>query len=179
MNHPGNRARPAVRRVLAWWPAVVPLLASPAVYLATAAGADRLVAKATHETLALVLLPIALAVCAVRLAIRRDRLHLVLAVAVAALLCREIHFAGAKQGFYFAAGAIAVWCVFWRRPLLKGLLGRPKGRWLLLTGWAYLFALLIQRRALRFLPAEADLHVQMEELAESIAHAFVIVLALL
>ena len=168
-----------VRRVLPWWPAVIPLLAIPAVYLATAAGADWLVAKRTHEGLALALLPIALAACAIRLAIRRDRLHLVLTVGVAALLCREIHFPGAKPGFYAAAGGIAVWSVFWRQSLLKGLLGRAKGRWFVLAGWAYLVALLIQRRALRFLPAEGDLHVQMEEVAESIAHAFVIVLSIL
>jgi len=167
------------RRLAAWWPAVIPLLAIPTVYLATAVGADWLVAKRTHEVLALALLPVALAACAVRLAIRRDRLHLVLAVAVAALLCREIHFPGAKPGFYAAAAGIAVWSVFWRQSLLKGLLGRAKGRWFVLTGWAYLFALLIQRRALRFLPAEGDLHVQMEEVAESIAHAFVIVLGIL
>ena len=168
-----------VRRVLPWWPAIIPPLAIPAVYLATAVGADWAVAKRTHEAAAMVLLPLALAACALRLAIRRDRLHLVLTVAVAALLCREIHFHGAKPGFYVAAAGIAVWAAFWRKSLLESLLCRAKGRWVVLAGWAYLVALLIQRRALRFLPAEGDLHVQMEEVAESIAHAFVIVLGIL
>ena len=181
MNQAQSKPEPpsGARRVLPWWPAVIPLLAIPTVYLATAVGADWLVAKRTHEVLALALLPVALAACALRLAIRRDRLHLVLTVAVAALLCREIHFPGAKPGFYAAAGGIAVWAALWRKSLLQSLLGRAKGRWFVLAGWAYLFALLIQRRALRFLPAEGDLHVQMEEVAESIAHAFVIVFGIL
>ena len=78
MNQPGDRPRRSIRRVLPWLPAIIPPLAIPAVYLAAAAGADRLVAKPTHAMLALVLLPMALAVCLLRLAIRRDRLHLVL-----------------------------------------------------------------------------------------------------
>ena len=175
----GPRLPAGLRRVLPWWPAAIPLLAIPAAYLATAAGADCLVAKRTHEALALALLPVALAACAVRLATRRDRLHLILTVGVAALLCREIHFRGAKPGFYVAAAGIAVWAALWRKPLLQSLMGKAKGRWVVLAGWAYLVALLIQRRALRFLPGEADLHVQMEEVAESIAHAFVIVLSIL
>jgi hypothetical protein len=139
------------------WPVLVPMLAVPAAYLLDATGLGHLSGRGVQETAALVLM---------------------LALSIV-FLCREIHFTGTQQGIYVALALIAVWCLVWRRSLLGSL--RRNGRrtrWVVMMMWAYAVAMLIQRRALRVLPHEDDLHVQMEEVAENIAHLFLIVLGL-
>jgi len=161
------------------WPVLVPMLAVPAAYLLDATGLGHLSGRGVQETAALVLMPVAVLVYGLRYALGRDRLHLVLLALSIAFLCREIHFTGTHQGIYVALALIAVWCLVWRRSLLGGL--RRNGRrtrWVVMMMWAYAVAMLIQRRALRVLPHEDDLHVQMEEVAENIAHLFLIVLGL-
>ena len=173
-------------RLLAWasppwrlWPALVPLLTAPAVYLLEATGLGRLSGRGVQEAAALVLMSAAVFVYGLRYALGRDRLHLVLLALSIAFLCREIHFTGTHHGVYVALALIAVWCLLWRRSLLDGL-GRNerRARWVVLMMWAYALAMLIQKRAFRFLPHEGDLHVQMEEVAENIAHLFLIILGL-
>ena len=165
--------------LLNWWPLAVPLLGILAVYLADAMQWNHLIAKQPHETAALVLLSVALLVSTLRLIISRDRLHLVMTVAIAAMLCREIHFAGTHRGIYIAAALVALWCILWHRSLLKLVRNQPKGRWIVIAAWAYIAALLIQRRACKFLPDEQRLHVRLEEVLENIAHLFMIILALI
>ena len=169
---------PAWRRALGWWPLALPPLGIVAAYLARAAGWELLIEKGPHEVAALILLPIALAICAARWLIRRDRLHLMLTVLAAVLLCREIHFAGTHRGIYVAAGLIAAWAVLWRDALKKALWRTPKGRWLAVAMWAYVVAFLIQRRALKFLPDEDVLHVRLEEVSENVAHLLLLVASL-
>jgi hypothetical protein len=141
-----------------------------AVYAARAVGWEFLIDKPPHEVAALVILPAALLVCGARWLIRRDRLHLVLTASSAALVCREIHFAGTHRGIYAAAGLIALWCVLWRRSLKKFVWRTAKGRWLTVAIWSYFVAVLVQRRAMKFLPDEEILHVRMEEVCENVAH---------
>jgi len=150
-----------------------------AAYAARAAGWESLIAKAPHEVAALIILPVALAVCAARWAIRRDRLHLMLTALTAALLCREIHFAGTHRGIYVAGGLIALWAFLWRDTLKKTLHGTAKGRWLAVAIWSYVVAFLIQRRALKFLPDEDLLHVRLEEVSENVAHLLLLVASLI
>ncbi len=170
---------PAAKRLLRWWAALLPPLSVGAVYLADAAGGDRLIAKRPNEVVALVLLALAVLACLLRLTVWRDRFHLVLAAFTASLLCREIHFAGTHKGIYVAAVAIAVWAWVWRKHLLPVVKGTAKGRWLVIAAWAYVFAILIQRRAFRFLPLESQLHIQMEEVAENVAHTLLLIACLL
>ena len=170
---------PVWRRLLPWWPMLLPPLVIPAVYAARAAGWEVLVGKGLHERLALVIVAAAVVVFAVRWWKRRDPLHLVFAVVSIVFLCREIHFKGTHQGVYVGLGLIAVWCVVWRRRLIEELQGRPrKQRWLAMVVWSYALALLVQRRAFKFLPDEADLHIQMEETLENLSHAFLVVFGL-
>jgi len=161
------------------WPALAPLLVIPATYLLDATGLSRLSGRGVQETAALVLMPAAVLVYSLRYALGRDRLHLVLLALSIAFLGREIHFTGTHRGVYVAMALIGVWCFVWRRSLLDGLRRNSRRtRWVVLMMWAYAVAMLIQRRAFRVLPREADLHIQMEEMAENIAHLFLIVLGL-
>jgi len=173
------RGAAAIRRWITWTPLLLPLLGVGAVYLAHAVGADHLIAKRPNEYAALGLLALAVLVCLLRLAVRRDRFGLVMTAFTASLLCREIHFAGTHKGIYVAAVAIGVWVAVWRKSLLPVVKGTAKGRWLVIAAWAYLFAVLIQRRAFRFLPLERRLHVQMEEVCENIAHTLLLLACLL
>ncbi len=163
----------------AWWPALLPLLVPVAVCVADAVGWGEAVGRGWQDTLAPYIVAVAVAVYGVRWAMRRERLHLVLGALSVAFLCREIHFEGTHRGIYLAVALIAVWCLAWRTSLVWGLRAHPRrARWLVLAGWAYLMAILVQRRALRFLPSEVDLHIQMEEVGENVAHVFLIVLGL-
>jgi len=175
---PARAAASGAARLWRWWPVLVPPLAVPAVYAAHALGWDHLIAKAPQEIAALVLMPVAAIVFAVRWAAGRRPLHLVLAALSIAFLCREIHFPGTEKGVYVAVGLIGVWAFLWRRRLLGSLLGRPAGRWLIVVMWSYFLALLVQRRAFRFLPDEQALHVQFEELLENVSHLLLVVLGL-
>ncbi len=166
------------KRMWVWFPALAPPLTIAAVYATMAAGRGDLVAKRPQEVLGLILPAVAVLIAGLRWVIRRERFHLVLTVAAASLLCREIHFRGSHHGIYAAMAGIGLWCYLWRRSLLPAVHRTRKGRWLALAAWAYFVALLIQRRALKFLPDESKLHIQMEELAENIAHLFVIILSL-
>lgn len=161
--------------VLLWWPVLLPPIGITAVCGVYAIW-EVSIAKADNELAAMILMPIAVGVFAFRWLLRRDRLHLVLTVFAAALLCREIHFTGTHKGIYVAMALVGVWCYLWRRPLLRQLLHTRKGRWLTMAAWAYFVALLVQRRALRgVLPFEQILHSQIEETLENIAHALLIV----
>jgi hypothetical protein len=184
---PGTRtealdAAPMWRRAgawYAWWPALLPPLVLVAVYVAEAVGWGEAVGKGWQETLAPYIMIVAVAVYGVRWAMRCERFHLVLGALSVAFLCREIHFQGTHRGVYLALALIAAWCLAWRTSLVGGLRAHPRrARWLVLAGWAYLMAFIVQRRALRFLPSESDLHVQMEEVGENVAHVFLIVLGL-
>jgi len=163
----------------AWWPMLLAPLGIAAVYAARAVGWEILIEKAPHEIAALIILSAALLVCGVRWLIRRDRLHLVLTASSAALLCREIHFAGTHRGIYVAAGLIALWCVLWWRSLKKLVWRTAKGRWLTAAVWSYFVAVLVQRRAMKLLPDEEILHVRMEEVCENVAHLVFLIAALI
>jgi hypothetical protein len=84
-------------------------------------------------------------------------------------------------GVWVAVSAIGVWAYVRREVLLRGLRGRVRGRWLVATGWSYLLALLVQQRALKFLPHERDgaFRVGLEEVLENLAHLMLAIAALL
>ncbi len=168
-----------VRAIAAWWPLVLPPVVMAAVWGAHAAGARAVLAKTVHETIALMLLSAAVGAALKGLLVRRDRASLLLALLCIAFLCREIHFRGTDTGFYVAVALIAAWAALWRKDLLAALIGQARGRWLVITAWAYFLSLLVQRRALRFLPGEDQVHVQLEEISENLGHLLLAILALL
>lgn len=175
---PGRRTSSRWREVAAWWPVVLSPLAVAGAYALRAAGLEAAIAKEPHEVAAPVILSAAVLVCAVRWLVRRDRLHLVLTVLAAALLCREIHFPGTHRGIYVAGAIIALWCVLWRKSLIKQVWRTAKGRWLTVAVWSYFVSLLIQRRALKFLPDETMMHIRLEEVTENVAHLLFLIAAL-
>ncbi len=168
-----------IRAIAAWWPLVLPPVVIAAVWLAHAAGARAALAKPVHEVIALMLLSAAVGAALKGLLVRRDRVSVLLVVLCVAFLCREIHFAGTDTGFYVAVALIAAWAALWRKDLLAALIGQARGRWLVITAWAYFLSLLVQRRALRLLPGEEQVHVQLEEVSENLAHLLLTILALL
>ncbi len=161
-----------------WWPALLPLLVMGGVYAARAAGRGELIDKPTHEIIALCLLSGALAVAIKGVFATRERFAMVLAALCLVFLLREIHFEGAKEVLYIGVAAIGVWSIVWARSLLPTVVGKPRGRWLVVVIWTYAVALLVQRRALKFLPDEDVIHIQLEEVLENLGHLFLLILGL-
>ena len=175
---PDARCCPAAH-VAAWLPLLIPPAVVAAVYLARAAGWDQAISKQPHEAIALCLLSAAVAVAVKGLLVQRDRFYLILGALCLLFLLREIHFPGAKRMLYGGVAVIGVWAALWRKDLLGALVGKARGRWLVVTVWAYVLALLVQRRAMRFLPDEENIHVELEEVLENIGHLFLLILGLL
>ena len=160
-----------------WLPLLAPPLGMLLVYAAHAAEWELLLRKSFHETLALVITPLAVAAAGWRWFRRRGKLDLVFTVFCLVVMLREIHFAGTSKGVYVALAGIVVWCALWRRPLKAEFWGRLKGRWIVIAAWGYLVAVLVQRRAFKFLPLEHTLKGPIEELLETIAHLLLLVAA--
>ena len=157
-----------------------PVLVIPLVILADAAGVADLVGRVWQEPIAPFLPGAAGAAFLVRWWRGRHRMDLLLAILALAFMCREIHFPGTHQGVYVAVAGLTVWAAAWGRSLWAELKADPvRARWLAMTVWAYAVTILVQRRALRFLPGEDRLHIPMEELGENVAHVFLLVLAVI
>ena len=157
---------------------LLPLLVMVGVYAARAAGWEAAIAKSTHEVIAPYLLAGALAVATIRWLVGRERFTLVLGALCLVFLLREIHFSGAKLVLYIGVALIAVWSLLWAKSLLPSLIDKPRGRWLIVVIWTYALALLVQRGALKFLPDEERIHVQLEEVLENLGHLFLLILGL-
>jgi len=162
-----------------WWPMLLPVLVMVGVYGAKSAGWTAALDKPLHEIIALCLLSSALTVAIKGWLAGRERFGLVLTALCLVFLLREIHFPGAKIVLYGGVALIGVWAVLWAKSLLPSLLGRPRGRWLVVVIWTYALALLVQRRALKFLPDEENIHIELEEVIENLGHLFLLILGLL
>ena len=66
----------------------------------------------------------------------------------------------------------------WRDLMVEPLKDRRHARWLVATVVAYLFAVLADRRAFKFIPGEADIHSHIDECAETMAHLVFLVTSL-
>jgi len=137
---------------------------------------DKLVAAL--ESIAHWLLVIPTIVYWVRAIHTRNPLYVILTVLAASLLCREIHFTGMDKAIYPLGVIILIWVVAWRDIIAKPLKDRRHTVWLVATVVAYFFALLADRRALKFIPDEAQIHSQIEECAETMSHLVMIVTSL-
>jgi hypothetical protein len=148
------------------------------VYVAHATGADWYLVKRPHEYAAVGLLAAAAAACTVRAHGGRSRAHLLLAFLAVAFLAREIHWEWTTKGVYVVLAALAVWAAIWRGHLTPAVRIGRFWPWLCATGFAYVLAQVIARRAFRgVLPYEQDLHALLEEVVENAAHAMLIVTA--
>ncbi len=152
------------------WPALIGLLVLLFAYLAQDQGWEWLRRKVLHETLALVLTPIALGLFAWTAYRTRDPLQLVLTALSATFLMREIHFYGSHRATYFALAAIVIWAWRWRERLLEPIGRGSTRRWLYSALLVYLLSQLMDRRGLRILPHEQAIHIAVEEMLENAGH---------
>jgi hypothetical protein len=166
---------------LDWRLFLIAPLAAAIIALVFAPERDIMVIKGIPEFMALVLTGAAVAVSGFRLKIENNPLMPLLFAFCLAFFSREIHFAGTSTGVYIVVVLIALWAWRWRERLVNPVnTGRFKS-WLFAAGWAYLLALLVQRRFFKhvfpdFLLAwEGHIHVPMEEWMEVVAHALLLV----
>ena len=179
-------ARNALRnakRHLDWHPQLIVPLPVFAVIAAHALALDALIVKATQERLAIPLILGATTVWALRAWRGRERLCVLVACQAAVFACREFHFTGTHRGVYVATGVVAVWGLVWawqyQEHVERGLTDWRALSWLLASVTSYALALLIQRRAFRFVPGESALHVSLEECTENAAHALLLLSGLI
>jgi len=193
-----NRSRPRQRwwRVSDWRPYVLPMwagwrreaptwpLALPLAPVVFVIAAQRLGwamfyspdagCKATYENIAVPLMVVTTCAWVVRAWVGRSRFYALLAAQAFVFTCREVHFSGTHRGVYLATAAIAVWAVAWAWRHRERL--DPKGvdwrqmSFLAATVLAYAVAMVIQRRAFKWIPGERGLHLALEECTETAAH---------
>ena len=162
-----------------WWPVLLGPVAMGAVYGAHGAGREVFYDKQIHETLALIILGLAVVSYGACGARGRRPIHLILAVFTTALFCREWHFAGSGIGVYVAGVLILGWGYLWRERLRPCWREEPFRWWLTGTLATYLLSVLISRRVFRhLLPLEKELHVPLEEVTETTAHLMMLVTSL-
>ena len=151
------------------------------VYLFHWAGLENLYAKRLHETLALVILPLALVSYGAGAAYGRRSIHLILTILTIALFCREWHFKGTGIGIYVSLVAVGVWTYLWREKIKPALLHKQFRIWLISTCTTYFLSVLISRRLFKhlFLPLEKQLHVPLEEVTETAAHLMMLITSLI
>jgi hypothetical protein len=115
---------------------------------------------------------------------QRSALFLLLGVLAFAMALRELHdlpwLGFVKTGVYVALGGVIAWGVLWRDRVWKCLSTDWRHTsWLAATFFAYFLAVVIQRRAFRFIPGEHHIHRSLEECAEFIAHGLFIATCLI
>ena len=177
---------PARLRRLRWWPwliapAAIALLVMVGSQFRESGRGDVLLADAqlAAEAVAPFLVGAAVIAYALRAAVTRSPLALILVGLAASLLCREIHWEWTHRGIYALLAATGLWGAIWHRRIARPLAeDAAHTSWLLATLWAYALAFLLYRRAFRFLPGEDHLHNFLEEGAETVAHLMLIVTSL-
>jgi len=123
----------------------------------------------------------ALAFYALRIAVTRNPLYIIVGVLAAALLCREIHFDFTDHLVTVLAPAALVWAVIWRKRLAEPLRDWRHTSWLIAAFWSYVFSQFITQRVfkhIRVIPREDVIHSLLEESVETVAHCVFIMAAL-
>ena len=139
-----------------------------------------LILKEYHETLAIFLMSIAVILYLVRSILYRLEIDYILFAIALNFLCREIHFAGTDNAVVIVAAIILVWIVYWRDRIWAKIESAKIVQVALVgTAFTYFLSILIARRVfsldhLALLPNEANLHVELEEVLENIAHLYLI-----
>jgi len=118
------------------------------------------------------------AVYAVRSAVTRNPLYVLLTVLAVIFTLREFHFDWVHDGVYVMLAALAVWAAAWRKRLAGPLKDFQHTSWLIATFAAYVLSQLIARRAFRVIPGEHQIHRSLEECAETAAHLMFIATSL-
>jgi hypothetical protein len=139
-----------------------------------------LILKEYHETLAICLMSIAVLLFLVRSLLYRLEIDYILLTMAVNFLCREIHFIGTNSAVVIVAAIILVWIFYWRDRIWKNIENAKVVKVALVgTAFTYFLSILIARRVfsmdhLALLPNEANVHVELEEVLENIAHLYLI-----
>jgi len=116
----------------------------------------------------------------VRSLLYRLEIDYVLLTMAVNFLCREIHFIGTNNAVIIVAAIILVWVFYWRDRIWKNIENAKVVKVALVgTAFTYFLSILIARRVfsidhLALLPYEANVHVELEEVLENIAHLYLI-----
>ena len=166
-----------------WWPSLVGPAAMGIIYLAHSLQWQALLdgrGKILQEQLALILLALSAGANAGRYCAQRQAWHLLLLVVTLVFFCRELHFNGTGVGIYVGLAVIGAWALRRRQRLLATLFRGQFRFWLISTAGTYVLALLIAQRAFKriYLPYEAELHIELEEIVENAAHLLLFITAL-
>ena len=166
------------------WPFLIPIAGALLCVLIFVLRPDALILqKPFLETVALILTGACFAVTAFRVKIEDNLLIRIFCLWTFIFFCREIHFAYTSDGVYIAALAIAIWIFIKRDALVEPLYSGSIKTWILTSSWAYFLAILVQRRFFKHLPLlpdafytfEHDIHVELEEFLEVVAHGILLV----
>jgi hypothetical protein len=139
-------------------------------------------AKGNYEDVAIFLIAAAAIAWAIRARILRERMALLMTVQALIFTCREIHFRGSDTGVYVGTGIVLIWALAWAWRYHEQLV-TERTDWRMLSFLTaaiicYMVSVLIQRRAFKGLPLEADLHIPFEESAENMAHILFFIAAI-
>ena len=115
---------------------------------------------------------------AVRFALTRNRLFLLLAGLATAFTLREFHFDWTHKGIYIMLVGLGIFALLCRKNLRVSLGDWRHTSWLLATFGAYFLSQLIARRAFRIFPGEHEIHRSLEECVETAAHVLFLVTSL-
>ena len=144
--------------------------------------AKYLILKEYHETLAISLMSIAVALFLVRSLLYRLEIDYILLTMAVNFLCREIHFIGTDNGVVIVAAIVLAWAFYWKDRILANI-ENAKAVQIALTGtvFTYFLSIVIARRVfsidhLGLLPNEVNVHVALEEILENIAHLYLILI---
>jgi len=141
---------------------------------------ESLILKEHHETLAICLMSIAVILFLIRSLIYRLEIDYILLAIAINFLCREIHFTGTDNAVVILAVIILVWIFYWRSRIWANIENANVVQVALVgTAFTYFFSILIARRVfsidhLALLPNEANVHIELEEVLENIAHLYLI-----
>ena len=163
--------------LLPWWPFLLGPASMIVVIICYKTNWVEFYAKNTHETLALVIVPLA-ALYFTTAAIQRRRPLIIIPAALAtAFFFREWHFTGTGKGIYYALAAIGVWAGIWHKKIAIDLEYKTLKVWMFAAFWTYFLSQFTARRAMRGMPLEDPLHVPWEEVLETTAHLMLLTCA--
>jgi hypothetical protein len=167
--------------LIRWWPVALPVIVFLMVYAAYFAGWSAFYQKHLHETLAMVILPIAFVIFLARTWKFRHPLYILLTCLTGAFFLREWHFRGTSTGIYIALAVLGFLAWQWRKDLEVLHQWVPLKIWLIAAFLAYVLSQFIARRGFRILhlPLEKQLHVPLEEVLETVAHTMMLIISIL
>lgn len=163
------------------WPGLLAVgpLTIAYVYFAQAQGWST-VDKNPNEVAALVLLAIAGSIFALRAALQRSPLFLLMASFAVIAWLREWHSEWIHHGVYYLLAGLIVWTWLWREKIRPYASQGNFMPWLKGTMATYVLGVLIARRVFRdILPNEEVINTPLEETMENVAHGMLLIMSLL